>query len=99
MLGEVEREEYQRGEDFRIPNPTVNMIFTRDRNRDRRCYDISNVNEIAMIFNGTDGETPFEKDFRVYPRNREFPFINLNILSLNLDPITHTLFFLYGEPG
>ena len=63
MLGEFQREEYQRRADFKIPNPTVNMIFTRDRNRDRRCYDISNVNEIAMIFNNTDGETPFERDF------------------------------------
>ena len=81
------------------PNPTVNMILTRHRNRDRRCYDMSNVNEVAIIFNNTDGETPFEKDFRVYHRNQEFPFINLNILSLNLDLITLTLFIPYGEPG
>ena len=99
MLDEVEREEYQRAADLSIPNPTVNMIFTRDRNCDRRRYNISNIDKVAMIFHITDGEQLFERDFRVYFRNKEFSLINLNILSPNLYPMTYTLFFPYGEPG
>ncbi|GBN35035.1 hypothetical protein AVEN_129146-1 [Araneus ventricosus] len=55
-----------------------------------------------MVFVNSDGEPPFERNIRVYPLNLENPqqpFININILSPNLDPMAHPIFFPYGEPG
>ncbi|GBM09783.1 hypothetical protein AVEN_101821-1 [Araneus ventricosus] len=55
-----------------------------------------------MVFVSSDGEPPFERNIRVYPLNPENPqqpFININILSPNLDPMAYPIFFPYGEPG
>ncbi|GBM15989.1 hypothetical protein AVEN_108587-1 [Araneus ventricosus] len=56
----------------------------------------------AMVFVNSDGEPPFERSIRVYPLNPENPqkpFININILSRNLDPMAYPIFFPCGEPG
>ena len=57
--------------------PIVNMVFRRDRNSDRRRYNLPTVEEVAMIFTNKDGEPPFERDFRVFPRNDNSPVIKL----------------------
>ena len=59
------------------------------------------ANDIPMIFQNPDGEPPFHRDVKVFPRNEETPLINLNILSTNLDPMTYryAIFFPFGEPG
>ncbi|GBO34876.1 hypothetical protein AVEN_23957-1 [Araneus ventricosus] len=57
---------------------------------------------MAMVFVNSDGEPPSERNIRVYPLNPENPqqpFININILSPNLDPMAYNIFFPYGEPG
>ena len=66
MLGEVEREEYQRAADLSIPNPIVNMIVSGDRNNDPRRYNITNVNKVAMIFHNTDGEQALQRDSEIF---------------------------------
>ncbi|XP_076029784.1 uncharacterized protein LOC143018309 [Oratosquilla oratoria] len=87
--------------DIRTRNPAniVSLFFNRDINADRRRYNLPTVNDIAMIFQNPDGEPPFHRDFKVYPRNEDAPLISLNILSPNLDPMTYTPFFPFGEPG
>ena len=96
MLGDVERQEKERfGDDV---SHDVNIVFKRDRNDDRRRYNLPSGDEVAMIFKNSIGEPPFERDFRVYPFPNQ-PLINLNILSPNLDPMTYPVFFPYGEPG
>ncbi|GBO01213.1 hypothetical protein AVEN_44938-1 [Araneus ventricosus] len=55
-----------------------------------------------MVFVNSDREPPFEKNIRVYPfnpANPQQPFININILSPNLDPMAYPIFFPFGEPG
>ncbi|GBN41539.1 hypothetical protein AVEN_90634-1 [Araneus ventricosus] len=55
-----------------------------------------------MVVVNSDGEPPIERDIRVYPLNPESPqqpFININILSPNLDSMAYPIFFPYGEPG
>lgn len=52
-----------------------------------------------MVFRTEDGEPPFERDFRVYPRNPAQPLIALNILSPNLEPMIYVLFHVHGEAG
>ena len=78
------------------------MVFRRDRHSDQRRYNTPNANEIAMVFVGSDGEPPFERDILVYPTNLQNPrqqFINLSILSPNLEPMAYLLLFPCGEPG
>ncbi|GBN94954.1 hypothetical protein AVEN_264462-1 [Araneus ventricosus] len=102
MLREVESrviaESNKAGKDV----PVVNMVFRCDRHSDQRRYNAPTANEIAMVFVNSDGETPFERNIRVYPlnpKNPQQPFININILSPNLDPMAYPIFFPYGEPG
>ena len=55
-----------------------------------------------MIFVDNNGEPPFERDIRIYPRNPEDPrkqYVNLNILSPNMDPMVYAIFYPFGEPG
>ncbi|GBN30871.1 hypothetical protein AVEN_47681-1 [Araneus ventricosus] len=55
-----------------------------------------------MVFVNSDEEPPFERNIRVYPLNPENPqqpFININIVSLNLDPMAYPIFFPYDKPG
>ncbi|GBM03485.1 hypothetical protein AVEN_42609-1 [Araneus ventricosus] len=101
MLREVESrvisESNEAGEDV----PVMNTVFRCDRHSDQRRYKAPIANEIAMVFVNRDGEPSFERNIRVYPLNPENPqqpFINFNILSPNLDPMSYPIFFPYGEP-
>ncbi|GBO20472.1 hypothetical protein AVEN_24662-1 [Araneus ventricosus] len=102
MFREVESriiaESNEAGEDV----PVVNMVFRCDRHSYQLRYNAPTANEIAMVFVNSDGEPPFERNIRVYPLNPENlqqPFININILSPNLDPMAYPIFFPYAEPG
>lgn len=82
--------------------PVVNLVFRRDRHSDERRYNAPTANEIAVVFVNEDGEPPFERDFRVYPKNpcnSQMQLIQLNILSPNIEPMTYPLLHPYGEPG
>ncbi|GBM86977.1 hypothetical protein AVEN_232681-1 [Araneus ventricosus] len=101
MLREVESrviaESNEAGEDV----PVVNTVFRCDRHSEQRRYNVPIANEIAMVFVNSNGKPPFERNIRVYPLNPENPqqpFININILSPNLDPMAYLTFFHYGEP-
>ncbi|GBM62257.1 hypothetical protein AVEN_44050-1 [Araneus ventricosus] len=83
---------WEAGEDV----PVVTMVFRRDRHSDERRYNAATANDIAMVFVNSDGEPPFEREIRVYPlnpKNPQQPFININILSPNLDPMTYSILF------
>ncbi|GBL87270.1 hypothetical protein AVEN_270535-1 [Araneus ventricosus] len=97
MLREVESqviaESNEAGEDV----PVMNMVFRFDRHSDQRSYNAPTANEIAMVFVNSEGEPPFERNIRVCPLNPENPqqpFININTLSPNLDPIAYPISFL-----
>ncbi|CAI9740520.1 Hypothetical predicted protein [Octopus vulgaris] len=98
-LREIEVQEEQLAQEENIDMPCVNLVFNRDRINDRRRYNLPTVNEIAIVFRNEEGEPPFHRDFKVYPRNSEVPTLNLDILSPELDPMTYVLFFPHGEPG
>lgn len=102
LMRNVEAREYalavQRGESI----PLVSMILKRDRQSDTRRYNAPTSNEVAMVFVNEDGEPPLERDIRIYPNNPVNPnqsFIPLNILSPNMDPMTYSIFYPYGEAG
>jgi hypothetical protein len=102
MLREIEAQALQEANDAGGETPVVNLVFRRDRQSDKRRYNAPSSNEIAMVFVNSDGEPPFERDIRVYPKNPENSqqqFININILSPNLEPMSYPLLKPYGEPG
>lgn len=102
LMREVENQHVQAAIAAGEEPPQVSMIFKRDRQSDQRRFNEPTSNEIAMIFCDRDGEPPLERDIRIYPRNLENPrqqFVNLNILSPNMDPMTYALLYPYGEPG
>lgn len=102
MLREVETRAIEEANQAGAANPVVNIVFRRDRHSDNRRFNAPTANEIAMVFVNSDGEPPFQRDIRVYPlnpANPQQPFININILSPNLDPMSYPILFPYGEPG
>ncbi|GBN43321.1 hypothetical protein AVEN_249303-1 [Araneus ventricosus] len=102
MLREVESRVFSESNEASEDVPIVSMFFRRDRHSDQRKYNAPTANEIAMVFINSEGEPPFERNIRVYPLNPvnpQQPFININILSPNLDPMAYNIFFQYGEPG
>lgn len=102
MMREVENQNAAISITTGLPPPSVSMIFRRDRQSDQRRFNTPTSNEIAMIFVNDDGEPPFERDIRIYPKNPEDPrkqFVNLSILSPNMDPMVYSLLYPYGEPG
>nr|XP_029713639.1 uncharacterized protein LOC115257822 [Aedes albopictus] len=82
--------------------PVVNMVLKIDRQQDQRRYNAATADEVAMIFVNEDGEPAFNRDIRIYPKNpvnSQQQFLNLSILSSNLDPMAYALLYPYGEPG
>ncbi|XP_065323653.1 uncharacterized protein LOC135930793 [Gordionus sp. m RMFG-2023] len=98
-LGKIEKEEKNRAIQENRPVQKINMIFRADRSSDKRRYNIPNIDEVAMIFTNDDGEPPFKRDIKVYPRVDGSDLININILSPNLDPMVYPLLFPFGDPG
>lgn len=99
LLREVEFEVEERAAIQGTSVPAVNMVFARDRNTDRRLYNLPTVDAMSMIFSSSDGALPFYRDFKVYARGPVQSTIQLNILSPHLDQMTYALFLPYGEPG
>jgi hypothetical protein len=102
MMREVEAQAARQAVQAGDRIPVVSLVFRRDRQSDQRRYNAPTSNEVAMVFVNEDGEPPFERDIRIYPRNPADPnqrFVNINILSPNLDPMSYAIMFPYGEPG
>lgn len=102
LMREMEAEAVQQALIAGDEVPVVNMVFRRDRQSDQRRYNAPSSNEVAMVFVNDDGEPPFQRDIRIYPRNPvdpSKPFVNISILSANLDPMTYAILFPFGEPG
>ena len=78
----------------------ISMYFKRDAADDPRRYNIPKIGEIAVIFDGENGQ-PVVSDFMVHSKtdNNELTSSTLNMLSQNCDPMVYPLFFLHGEPG
>ncbi|CAK9299005.1 unnamed protein product [Gordionus sp. m RMFG-2023] len=98
-LGEVHQSALELATTSNTKLPTINMIFKGDRSSDRRRYNLPSMDDVAMIFNNEDGEPPFKRDIKVYPKSNDNDLIILNVLSPNLDPMVYPLLFPHGEPG
>lgn len=108
MMREVMEREIEEAADENRPVPVICMEFKRDRLELRpdqhpgRFNAPTASNEIAMIFVDPNGEPPFNRDIRIYPKNPENSqrqFVQMNILNCNLEPMTYPLLMPYGERG
>lgn len=101
MIREIEERENREALAANLPAPQISMVFRRDRQSDNRRYNDPTANEIAMVFVNEDGEPPYDRDIRIYPRSpsTQEKYVQINILSAHLDPMTYAILFPYGEPG
>jgi hypothetical protein len=81
-----------------IPLKQISMFFKRETADDPRRYNIPKAGEIAVIFDGENGE-PVVSDFMVHSKTENNSTKNLNMLRQNCDPMVYPLIFLNGEPG
>ena len=86
-MHEVVEEQEIRHLEEGIPLKNISMFFKRNSSNDPRRYNIPKIGEIAVIFDGENGE-PHMEDFMIQPkvRNNEFITTKLSYLSQNADP-------------
>lgn len=96
----VEKEQEMRLLRHGIPKRQISMYFKRETSDDPRRYNVPKVGEIAVIFDGENGE-PNISDFVVQHKasTNEFKTSKLNILRQHCDPMVYPLLFFHGEPG
>lgn len=86
-----------------IPQQNIGIIcltINENPQLDRRRYNIPrNVGEVAVIYEGTDGELPPCNDLRVFLRDDPSALTFLNTGSCHLDPLCFPLLFPKGELG
>ena len=99
-MHEVEKEQQLRHLQKGIPLKQLSTFFKRDTKDDPRRYNIPKIGEIAVIFDGENGE-PNLADFMIQPKtaNNAFVTSELHMLSQNCDPMVYPLIFFHGEPG
>ena len=68
-LREIEIEKEVNARNEARPPPAINLNFTITRNSDRGRYNLPAANEIAIAFRNEEGEPPFDRDFKAYPKN------------------------------
>lgn len=76
----------------------INMWITSERILDQQRYNFPTVNEIAAVFNTTDGEPPFNRDICIHPAS-DTGLQRIQITSPNCDPMVYPILFPYGELG
>ncbi|XP_065650251.1 uncharacterized protein LOC136078407 [Hydra vulgaris] len=64
--------------------------------QDRRRYNLTSHNEVAVVFVGEDGAPPASVEV-IYPRGHLLKTISS--MSANLDPMVYPLFFPRGDAG
>jgi hypothetical protein len=70
------------------------MFFKRETSYDPRRYIKPKIGEIAIIFDGENGQ-PTLSDFMVHPKDtNSFVSSYLKTLSQNCDPMVYPLIFL-----
>ena len=97
-MHEVVLEQELRHMEQGIPLKNIAMIFKRESSHDQRHYNIPKIGEIAVIFDGENGEPNIE-DFMIQPKtnSNEFVTTKLSFLSQNCDPMVYLLIFYHGE--
>ncbi|XP_053566967.1 uncharacterized protein LOC128656828 [Bombina bombina] len=99
MLYEVEQECIHEASLNGVQTSKVSMVILQDRTSDCRRYNAQRVNEVAVIFQNSDGEPPLERDLLIHCRStdqRKKPE-RISVLDPNLEPLLYPLLFPYGD--
>lgn len=97
MMHEVMKEEERQSEAIGQPIRNYYLSFIHEPNEDLRRFNNPLTNEVAAIFQTSDGGPPSTREFRVYPRNQ--PTFRINHDSMHCDPMTYPLIWPRGETG
>ncbi|XP_030066701.1 uncharacterized protein LOC115475101 [Microcaecilia unicolor] len=100
MLYEVENESIAEAQRLTIEPPRISMAIVQDRKHDPRRYNAPRANEVAFIFQNTEGEPPLHRDLIIHCRNTEKQTNQTEIISVldpNLEPMVYPLLFPYGD--
>ena len=91
QMHEIMEEQELRHLENGTPIKEISMFFKRETSNDPRRYNIPKIGEIAVIFDGENGQ-PTVSDFMVHPKDtNSFVSSNLNTLSQNCDPMVYPL--------
>ncbi|XP_053568401.1 uncharacterized protein LOC128657987 [Bombina bombina] len=99
MLYEVEQECIHEASLNGVQNSKVSMVILQDRTSDYRRYNVQRVNEVAVIFQNSDGEPPLERDLLIHCRSTDQTkkTERISVLDPNLEPLLYPLLFPYGD--
>ncbi|XP_053552307.1 uncharacterized protein LOC128643486 [Bombina bombina] len=99
MLYEVEQECIHEASLNGVQNSKVSMVILQDRTSDYRRYNVQRVNEVAVIFQNSDGEPPLERDLLIHCRSTDQTKKpeRISVLDPNLEPLLYPLLFPYGD--
>ncbi len=97
MMRELEIEEQRAKKERRSAN-TVSMLITTARRNDQRIYNYPQSNEVAIVFQNVDGESPFKRDLRIYLKSEQ-KTRHLSILDANCDPMVYQILFPHSGLG
>lgn len=74
------------------------MWLVKDKNKDKRRYNLPTANEIAFVFTSADGLAPSDRDICICLRKNN-QMKKISYLNENLDPFSYPIFFPRGELG
>ncbi|XP_053567008.1 LOW QUALITY PROTEIN: uncharacterized protein LOC128656868 [Bombina bombina] len=89
MLYEVEQECIHEASLNGVQTSKVSMVILQDRTSDCRRYNVQRVNEVAVIFQNSDGEPPLERDLLIHCRSTDQTkkTERISVLDPNLEPL------------
>ena len=94
-MAEVEDEEIRQAAlEGRLVSVVKMSLF---EGQDRRRYNLSSHNDVAVVFVCEDGAPPASREVVIYPRGH--PLKTISSMSANLDPMVYLLFFPRGDAG
>jgi len=100
MLHEVEKESIEDARKCGSEIPKVSMAILQDRKSDKRRYNAPKTNEVAIIFQNSDGEPPLERDLIIHCKTNDQNLRRtqrISVLDPNLDPMVYPLMFPFGD--
>ncbi|XP_030060875.1 uncharacterized protein LOC115471313 [Microcaecilia unicolor] len=100
MLYEVENESIAEAQRLTIEPPIISMAIVQDRKHDPRRYNAPRPNEVAFIFQNSEGKPPLQRDLIIHCRNTENNKNKTEIISVldpNLEPMVYPLLFPHGD--
>ena len=64
-----------------------------------RRYNNPQGDQLAVVFESSDGAPHGNRDLLVWPRHAETPILRISDRNEHVDPLTYALLFPYGTPG